>query len=57
MDENRYLGDGAYANWNGMRISLAANHHANTVIYLEPEVMDNLITFYEQMKKQKNVKT
>jgi len=49
--QNRYLGDGAYANFDGNRISLAANHHLNTVIYLEPEVMEALIAFWNENKR------
>ena len=35
---DEYLGDGVYASFDGYHIWLAANHHENKVIALEPQV-------------------
>jgi hypothetical protein len=51
MDKfNRYLGDGVYASFDGYQIWLAANHHENKVIALEPAVMKSLIEYIEFIK-------
>ncbi len=56
MDNNdKYLGDGVYASYDGYHIWLAANHHENKVVALEPEVFDSLIKYREElMLKIKN---
>lgn len=41
----RYLGDGAYASFDGYQIWLAANDHRNLVIALEPAVWHNLLGY------------
>lgn len=46
-----YLGDGVYAQTDGYQIWLAANHHENVVIALEPEVMRALIRYAERIGK------
>lgn len=58
MPENKecqqYLGDGVYASFDGYHINLAANHHLNHVIALEPEVIQTLkeyIIKIENLKK------
>lgn len=40
-----YLGDGVYASFDGYQIWLAANHHENKVVALEPAVMRALIAY------------
>lgn len=47
-----YLGDGVYARFDGYAIWLAANHHANEVVALEPEVLNALIRFADQVFKR-----
>lgn len=47
-----YLGDGVYASFDGYHVKLAANHHENIVIALEPEVIQ---TFIEYLKKHKMI--
>ena len=43
--DNRHLGDGAYASFDGYHVRLAANHHENKVIALDPQVMEALILY------------
>jgi len=43
--KGRYLGDGVYASHDGYQVWLAANHHENKVVALEPEVMAALIAY------------
>ncbi len=43
--DNTYLGDGVYASYDGYQIWLAANHHENTVIAIEPKVMRELLAY------------
>lgn len=55
----RYLGDGVYASFDGFQIWLAANHHDNKVIALEPNVFSALVdyersVFKELAKQQSN---
>lgn len=50
--EERYLGDGVYASFDGYHIVLAVNHHANRVVALEPDVMEALIEYYKQISKK-----
>jgi len=40
-----YLGDGVYASFDGYQIWLAANHHENVVIALEPAVLKRLVGY------------
>jgi hypothetical protein len=47
-----YLGDGVYASFDGYMIWLAANHHENKVIALEPEVLDRLVRFADRVFKR-----
>lgn len=50
-----YLGDGVYAAFDGYQIELRANHHETPTdrVFLEPEVMDKLIKFYEATKAKR----
>lgn len=43
--KDRYLGDGVYASFDGFQIWLAANHHTNKVIAIEPEVLGTLVEY------------
>lgn len=43
--EDRYLGDGVYASFDGYQIWLAANDHRNKIVALEPSVMEALIQY------------
>ena len=45
MEYQQYLGDGVYASFDGYQIWLAANHHENKVVALEPEVFQSLIRY------------
>lgn len=36
--EDKYLGDGVYASFDGYQIWLAANDHRNKVVAIEPQV-------------------
>lgn len=40
-----YLGDGVYASFDGFQIWLAANHHENKVVAIEPKVMEQLLAY------------
>lgn len=44
---NRYLGDGVYASYDGYQIWLAANHHENKVVALEPSVVRAFVRYFE----------
>jgi hypothetical protein len=44
-----YLGDGVYASFDGYQIWLAANHHENRVVALEPAVMVQLLDFARRL--------
>lgn len=49
-----YLGDRVYASFDGYQIWLAANHHENDVIALDPNVQIALvryIKYVESMEK------
>lgn len=51
MDEqkDRYLGDGVYASFDGYQIWLAANHHTNKVVALDPRVLENLMLYMQDV--------
>ena len=44
-EKQAYLGDGVYASFDGHQIWLAVNHHENTVLALDPRVMENLVRY------------
>lgn len=50
--EDRYLGDGVYASYDGYQIWLAANDPYNKVIALEPETYHALIKYVEFVNHQ-----
>ena len=47
--DNEHLGDGVYASHDGYQIWLAANHHDNRVIALEPGVLRQLIAYAKRI--------
>jgi hypothetical protein len=49
QDKAAYLGDGVYASFDGFHIWLAANHHENRVVALEPEVLAHLIEYAQRI--------
>lgn len=49
--EDRYLGDGVYASFDGYHIWLAVNHHTNKVVALEPEVFKSLVRYADDISK------
>jgi hypothetical protein len=49
LGHSSYLGDGVYASFDGFQIWLAANHHDNKVIALEPGVFVNLVTYQHRL--------
>lgn len=54
MNSNdKYLGDGVYASFDGFQIWLAVNNHENKVVALEPVVMEALILYYKSLKSKK----
>lgn len=48
----QYLGDGVYASFDGYQIWLAANHHTNLMIALEPAVLYALADYVKYIKSQ-----
>jgi len=50
MKNQTYLGDGVYASFDGYQIWLAVNHHENTVIALEPEVLRALVAYAKRQE-------
>ena len=55
--KNEYLGDGVYASFDGYQIWLAANHHENRVIAVEPEVLLRLIEYAQKLGVLRKEKT
>ena len=48
-DKNdEHIGDGVYISHDGYQIWLAANHHENKVIALEPQVLIAFIKYAEE---------
>lgn len=43
MGNDKYIGDGVYLSHDGYQLWLAANHHENKVVAIEPQVFINLI--------------
>ena len=56
MDDKTYCGDGVYAMWDGFGIELRVNDidQPSDVVYLEPEVMQVLIDFFESKMEIKD---
>lgn len=53
VEDKEYLGDGVYAEYDGLGIVLKANEPTTDTIYLEFMTMEMLIRFYEKVKKKK----
>jgi len=53
MDDWVYLGDGVYVTWESGMLKLVTGSHLtpDNTIYLEPEVLENLIRFARKEKK------
>ncbi len=51
MEKPTYLGDGAYASFDGFQFWLAANHHTNNVIALGLREIAALNEYVERTKK------
>lgn len=47
-----YIGDGVYVKFDGYGIELRTNDHLNPTnkIYLEPEILENLINFNKRVR-------
>lgn len=46
-----YLGDAVYASFDGYRVKLRTGDGRENVVYLEPEVLDMLAAFVQQIKQ------
>jgi hypothetical protein len=44
-----YIGDAVYASYDGYQVCLETGDRNNNVIYLEPEVMQNLVNYYKRV--------
>jgi hypothetical protein len=54
QDNPIYLGDAVYASYDGNGIELKLNHHASPcLIYLEPEVIEALKSFWARMQAKR----
>ena len=49
---DEYLGDGVYASFDGYQIWLAANHHENKVVALEPAVIGALFAYWVHIQEE-----
>ncbi len=47
--KDEYIGDGVYVSFDGYQIWLAANHHENRVVALEPEVWSQLVEYAKRI--------
>ena len=54
IDKFEYLGDGVYGKHDGFGILLHINNHLNPtdVVYLEPDVLNNIINFNNRIKAE-----
>jgi len=54
--KQRYIGDGVYVLFDGYGIWLHANSHDHPTdkIYLEPDVLNSLIKFVDELKEKAN---
>lgn len=46
---DEHLGDGVYASFDGYQIWLAANHHENKVVALDPVVFRELMEYAKRL--------
>lgn len=51
MENPKYLGDGVYASFDGYHVNLAVNNHKNHVVALEPEVVESLKQYFNEIEK------
>lgn len=53
MKTESYLGDGCYVSFDGYQLALKANssEYPTDVVYLAPQVWENLVKFVEQLKE------
>ncbi len=58
MENYIYLGDGAYAFFDGFGVWLRTDHHLEShcdqQIYLEPNMLDKLTDFVNSLKEKKH---
>lgn len=47
--KDEYIGDGVYVSFDGYQIWLAANHHENKVVALEPAVWAELVEYAKRI--------
>lgn len=52
MIEDRHLGDGVYASFDGYHIWLAVNDHRHKVVALEPAVLAALVQYNDDLQKR-----
>lgn len=52
-ENNRYLGDGVYASFDGWQFWLSADHHENRVVALEDQVLNNFFRYVESVYQVK----
>lgn len=54
MENPTHLGDGVYAKWDSFQVAISVNDHSNQpVVYLEPSVIKNLVTWFESISETK----
>ena len=51
-----HLGDGVYVRFDGYQLWLAANHHTNEVIALEPQVLLALVEYARTINETYNIR-
>jgi len=60
IEKKRYLGDGVYSEFDGHQIKLTTSNghdsYAANVIFLEPEVVNNLLDYIKWVTSYRNLK-
>jgi len=51
MQDQKYLGDGVYVGHDGYQLWLSVGDNKNWSIALEPKVLNQLIEYYNKLKK------
>jgi hypothetical protein len=51
LPQEKYLGDGVYASFDGFNIWLAANDHTNKVVALEPSVLEAVMRYARNVNR------
>lgn len=54
--DDRHLGDGVYVSFDGHQIWLAANHHENKVVALEPRVVTGLLDYVRAINRKAGIR-